>query len=138
MGGTEPSGPTPSIDHKKESFVLRPMLRSKIHRATVTDADLEYEGSITLDELLMEAAGILPYEQVAISNLHNGERLETYVIPARRASGIVCLNGPAARKGSKGDKIIIFSYAMFSEDEMREHRPKIVKVDEKNQIVRKR
>ena len=118
--------------------MLRLMLRSKIHRATVTDADLEYEGSISLDESLMEAAGILPYEQVAVSNLNNGERLETYAIPARRDSGIVCLNGPAARKGAKGDKIIVFNYAMFSEEETRAYKPKIVKVDEKNQIVRKR
>jgi aspartate 1-decarboxylase len=124
-------------DHEEERFVLRIMLRSKIHRATVTDANLEYEGSITLDESLMEAAGIRPYEQVAISNLHNGERLETYVIPARRDSGIVCLNGPAARKGAMGDKIIIFCYAMFTEDEIGSHQPKIIKVDEKNQIVGK-
>lgn len=118
--------------------MLRLMLRSKIHRATVTDANLEYEGSITIDEELMEAAALHPYEQVAVSNLHNGERLETYVIPARRHSGIVCLNGPAARKGTKGDKIIIFNYAMCSEEEIKGHAPKIIRVDEKNQIVRKR
>ncbi len=115
--------------------MLRLMLRSKIHRATVTEANLEYEGSITLDEALMEAAGILPYEQVMVSNLNNGERFETYVIPGRRGSGIVCLNGPTARKAVVGDKIIIFCYEYYSEEELKGFKPRIVKVDEKNRII---
>ena len=90
--------------------MLRLMLRAKIHRATVTDANLEYEGSLTVDPVLLEAAGILPYEQVSVSNLNNGERFETYVIPGTRGAGAMILNGPAARKGAKGDKIIVFKY----------------------------
>jgi aspartate 1-decarboxylase len=89
--------------------MLRLMLRSKIHRATVTGADIAYEGSLTLDQNLIDAAGMLPYEQVMVSNLQNGERFETYVIPGPRGSGIVCLNGPTARKGMIGDQIIIFA-----------------------------
>lgn len=115
--------------------MLRLMLRSKIHRATVTEANLEYEGSITLDEALMEAAGILPYEQAMVSNLNNGERFETYVIPGERGSGIVCLNGPTARKAVVGDKIIIFCYEYYSEEELKKFKPRIVKVDEKNRII---
>ena len=93
--------------------MYRIMLRSKIHRATVTDADLNYEGSITVDRSLMDAAGILPYEQVMISNLNNGERFETYVIPGRKGAGQICLNGPTARKGQKGDRIVIFCYELY-------------------------
>ena len=111
------------------------MLRSKIHRATVTDANLAYEGSITIDVQLMEAASLLPYEQVMISNLNNGERFETYVIPGERGSGKVCLNGPAARKGVAGDKIIIFAYGYYREEELKDFKPRIILVDEKNQIV---
>jgi len=112
------------------------MLRSKIHRATVTEADLEYEGSLTLDQDLMDAAGMVPYEQVKLSNLNNGERFETYVIPGERGSGVVCLNGPTARKGAVGDKVIIFCYEGFTQDEMKTFRPIIVKVDGKNRIVK--
>ncbi len=90
--------------------MFRLMLRSKIHRATVTDANLEYEGSLTVDPELLEAAGILPYEQVSVSNLNNGERFETYVIPGTRGRGEMVLNGPTARKGLKGDKVIVFCY----------------------------
>ena len=115
--------------------MYRIMLRSKIHRATVTDADLDYEGSITLDEALMEAAGILPYEQVMVSNLNNGERFETYVIPGPRESGVVCLNGPTARKGVPGDRIVIFCYELYSEEEIRNLKPTIIRVDDKNRIV---
>ena len=114
--------------------MLRLMLRSKIHRATVTGADLEYEGSLTLDEDLIQAAGILPYEQIMVSNLQNGERFETYVIPGPRGSGMVCLNGPTARKGMVGDKVIIFCYEYYSEQELARYKPTIVKVDEKNRI----
>lgn len=115
--------------------MLRQMLRAKIHRASVTDACLEYEGSLTVDEDLLDAAGILPYEMVMISNLNNGERFTTYAIAGRRGSGDVVLNGPTARKGVVGDKIIIFCYEFYGEDEAKRHRPRIIQVDEKNHIV---
>ena len=116
--------------------MIRCMLRAKIHRATVTDSNLVYEGSLTIDEVLLAAAKIKPYEQVSVSNLNNGERFETYVIPGKRNSGIVCLNGPTARKGAMGDIIIIFSYGYYPEDEIKDHSPIIIKVDEKNGIVK--
>lgn len=115
--------------------MFRQMLRAKIHRATVTDACLEYEGSLTVDENLLEAAGILPYEAVVISNLHNGERFTTYVIPGARGSGTISLNGPTARKGAVGDQIIIFCYEFYNEDEIKRHTPRIIKVDDKNRMV---
>ena len=115
--------------------MFRQMLRSKIHRATVTDAHLEYEGSLTIDEDLMEAAGILPYEAIICSNLNNGERFMTYAINGERGSGEVILNGPTARKGAVGDQIIIFCYEYYGEEEIRKHTPKIVRVNEKNQIL---
>lgn len=118
--------------------MFRVMLRSKIHRATVSDADLDYEGSLTVDPVLLEAAGILPYEQVNVSNLNNGERFETYVIPGKRGSGEMVLNGPTARKGVRGDKIIVFCYEFFNEDELKTFRPKIVLVDENNQVKEKK
>ena len=114
--------------------MFRLMLRSKIHRATVTEANLEYEGSLTVDPVLLEAASILPYEQVAVSNLHNGERFETYVIPGKPGSGEMILNGPTARRGVKGDKIIVFCYEYFNEEELKTFKPKIVLVDEKNRV----
>ncbi len=114
--------------------MFRLMLRSKIHRATVTDANLEYEGSLTVDPLLLEAAGILPYEQVSVSNLNNGERFETYVIPGKRGAGEMVLNGPTARKGVKGDKVIVFCYEYFNEDELKTFKPKIVLVDDSNRV----
>jgi aspartate 1-decarboxylase len=110
------------------------MLRSKIHRATVTDANLEYEGSLTVDPLLLAAAGILPYEQVSVSNLNNGERFETYVIPGKPGAGEMVLNGPTARKGVKGDKVIVFCYEYFSEEELKRYKPKIVLVDDRNRV----
>jgi aspartate 1-decarboxylase len=115
--------------------MFRQMLRAKIHRATVTDACLEYEGSLTVDETLLEAAGILPYEAVVISNLHNGERFTTYVIPGERGSGTISLNGPTARKGAVGDQIIIFCYEYYNEDEIKRHAPRIIRVDEKNRMI---
>ncbi len=115
-----------------EENMFRLMLRSKIHRATVTDANLEYEGSLTVDPLLLEAAGILPYEQVSVSNLNNGERFETYVIPGKRGAGEMVLNGPTARKGLKGDKVIVFCYEYFNEEELKVFKPRIVLVDENN------
>lgn len=117
--------------------MLREMLRSKIHRATVTDANLSYEGSITIDEELIAAAGILPYEQVMVSNLNNGERFETYVIPGPRGSGEVCLNGPTARKAVVGDKIVIFCYEYYNEEELKTFKPRIIVVDEKNKMIRR-
>jgi aspartate 1-decarboxylase len=117
--------------------MFRQMLRSKIHRATVTEACLEYEGSLTVDEDLLDAAGILPYEAVVISNLNNGERFTTYAMVGRRGSGEVVLNGPTARKGAVGDQIIIFCYEYYAEDEIKRHVPKIIKVDERNRIISK-
>src|SRR6202521_6290940 len=95
--------------------MMRWMCKSKIHRATVTEANLAYEGSITIDETLMEAADIVPYEMVQVLNINNGERFETYAIPGHKGSGIVCLNGAAARLGVVGDKVIIISCAMVDE-----------------------
>lgn len=114
--------------------MFRQMLRAKIHRATVTDADLNYEGSLTVDPVLMEAAGMLPYELVHVSNLQNGERFETYLIPGKRGSGDMVLNGPTARRGVKGDKVIVFCYEYFNQDEIASHKPKIILVNEKNEI----
>jgi aspartate 1-decarboxylase len=112
------------------------MLKSKIHRATVTESNIAYEGSLTIDEAIIEAAGILPYEQVMVSNLNNGERFETYIIPGKGNSGIVCLNGPTARKGTIGDEIIIFCYCYYTEEELRDFSTKIVRLDKKNRIIR--
>ncbi|MEJ2313373.1 MAG: aspartate 1-decarboxylase [Nitrospirota bacterium] len=114
--------------------MFRPFLRAKIHRATITDANLDYEGSITIDAALLKAADIKPYEQVAISNLNNGERFDTYAIPGKK--GEMCLNGPTARKGQPGDKIIVFSYSWLDEAEMEGFEPRIIKVDGKNRIIR--
>jgi aspartate 1-decarboxylase len=114
--------------------VQRIMLKSKIHRATVTDADLHYMGSITVDVELMEAADLLPYERVQVVDIDNGSRLETYVIEGGRGSGDMVLNGAAARMIHKGDKIIVFSYNVVDEVEALHHKPKIVHVDELNRI----
>jgi aspartate 1-decarboxylase len=111
------------------------MLRSKIHRVKVTDACLEYEGSLTVDQTLLEGAGILPYEAVVISNLNNGERFTTYAIPGPRDTGMVSLNGPTARKGAIGDQIIIFCYEYYNEDEIKRHEPRIIRVDDKNRMI---
>nr|WP_313971325.1 aspartate 1-decarboxylase [uncultured Neisseria sp.] len=114
--------------------MFRTMLGGKIHRATVTEADLNYVGSITVDQDLLDAAGICVNEKVAIVNNNNGERLETYTIPGERGSGVVCLNGAAARLVQKGDIVIIMSYVMLSEPEIEAHEPKVVLVDENNKI----
>ena len=110
------------------------MLKSKIHRATVTDADLHYEGSISIDEQLMEAADFLPYERVDIYDVSNGERFSTYVIPGPRDSGTFCLNGAAARKVCRGDLIIIASYVMVDDADAANWIPKCILLDEKNRI----
>ena len=98
--------------------MLRSMLKSKIHKATITEADLNYEGSITIDSRLMEAADLLPFERIMVYNISNGSRFDTYVIEGERGSGSICLNGAAARKGSPGDLIIIAFYAVYSKDEI--------------------
>ena len=117
--------------------MFRQMLRSKIHRATVTETCLEYEGSLTVDEDLLEAAGILPYEAVVCSNLNNGERFMTYAMKGKRGGGEIILNGPTARKGALGDQIIIFCYEYYAEEEIKRHTPKIIQVDSKNRITSK-
>lgn len=112
------------------------MLKGKIHRATVVQAELDYVGSITVDEALLEESGILEYEKVQIVDVNNGSRFETYTIAGERGSGMICLNGAAARCVSVGDKIIIMAYAQYEEKEAKEHKPRVVFVDEKNQVVR--
>ena len=108
------------------------LLKGKIHCAVVTEANLQYMGSITIDEALMEKAGILPNERVQVVNNNNGSRLETYVIPGKRNSGVICLNGAAARWAQVGDIVIIMAYAFFAPEEAKEHKPAVVMVDEKN------
>ncbi len=115
---------------------MRTMLKSKIHRATVTGADIDYEGSITLDPVLMAAADILPYEQVHVLDINNGARLTTYAIEGMPGAGEVVLNGAAARLVNVGDLVIVLTYGQFQEEEARSHRPKLVYVDEDNRIVR--
>src|SRR5512138_1993471 len=115
-------------------FMNRFMLKSKLHRAVVTDADLHYEGSISIDETLMKAADLLPYEQVEIYDINNGERFSTYVIPGGPDTGTICLNGAAARKVARGDLIIIASYVMVEEDEAAKWCPKCILVDERNRV----
>lgn len=112
--------------------MLLNLLKSKIHCATVTEANLHYMGSITIDAALMEQAGILPDERVQVVNNNNGERFETYTIPGSRNSGVICLNGAAARLAQPGDIVIIMAYAFFSEDEAKQYKPTVVMVDEKN------
>ena len=114
--------------------MFRTLLGGKIHRATVTEADLNYVGSITRDEDLLDAAGICVNEKVAIVNNNNGERFETYTIAGKRGSGVVCLNGAAARLVQKGDIVIIMSYVMLSEPEIQTHQPKVVLVDGENKV----
>lgn len=115
--------------------MLLNIFKSKIHRATVTKADLNYVGSITIDESLLKAANILPYERVQVVNLNNGSRFETYVISGKAESEVVCLNGAAARLALPGDKVIIISYVLMNEEEAKDHKPTVVIVDEKNRIV---
>ena len=112
------------------------MLKSKIHRAVITQAELNYVGSITIDEELMEASGLYEYEHVHVVNVNSGSRIETYVIAGERGSGVICLNGAAARAGQKGDPVIIMSYADMTPDEIKTHRPKVVFVSDKNEIIR--
>ena len=115
-------------------IMFRTLLGGKIHRATVTQADLNYVGSITVDEDLLDAAGILVNEKVQIVNNNNGARLETYTIAGQRGSGVICLNGAAARLVQPGDVVIIMSYVLLSEPEISAHEPKVVLVDEANRL----
>ena len=112
----------------------REMLKSKIHRVTVTEAELYYEGSITVDKDLLEAANILPYENDQILNFNTGSRIDTYTIEGTAGSGTICLNGPAARLGTVGDEVIIVSYVLVPENETMNFKPKVVLVDKKNKI----
>jgi aspartate 1-decarboxylase len=116
--------------------MFRHMMKAKIHRAVVTEANLNYVGSITIDEDLMDLVDILPNEKVQVVNNHNGARFETYVIPGPRGSGTICLNGAAARLVQPGDRVIIIAYALMTDEEARAHRPKVAIVDEHNRAVR--
>jgi len=111
------------------------MLKSKIHRARVTGANIDYEGSITIDKKLLKAADILPYEQVQVVNINNGERFETYAIEGGEGGGEICLNGAAARLAAKGDTIIILSYCQVNEEEAENYMPRVVRVNASNEIL---
>lgn len=117
------------------STLLRPMMVSKIHRATVTEADLDYVGSITIDEELMEAADILPNQQVDVLDITNGQRLTTYAIPGPRGGRDVTINGAAAHLVAVGDRVIVIAYGLMSDEQARRHTPRVVVVDEGNEIV---
>ena len=112
------------------------MLKSKIHRAAVTQAEVDYVGSITIDEELLKAAGIYEYEKVQVADVNNGNRLETYTIAGERGSGVICLNGAAAKLANVGDKVIIMAYAEMCADEIKENPPKVVFVDAENKITK--
>lgn len=116
--------------------MLLSMLRSKIHRATITAKRLDYEGSITIDPDLVSAAAMLPHEKVHVLNLNNGNRFETYIIKGKPGSGEIALNGPAARLGEVGDKVIIVAYALVDEALATAHQPTIVRVDDRNRVVK--
>ena len=115
---------------------MRIMLKSKIHRATVTDANIDYEGSITIDKKLMVKADILPYEQVHVLNINNGARFSTYAIEGEEGGGEICLNGAAAKLAARGDTVIILTYCHVSDEEAQSYKPKLVYVDAKNAIVK--
>lgn len=112
------------------------MLEGKIHRATVTEANLDYVGSITVDVSLLEEAGIREYQKVQVVDVNNGNRIETYTIAGKKDSGVICLNGAAARLFSTGDKVIIMAYDSYSEDELKDYKPKVVFVDDDNKITK--
>ena len=114
----------------------RHLMKSKIHRATVTSADLHYEGSLTVDEDLLDAADLLTYEEIQVVNVNNGNRFSTYVIPGPRGSGVIQLNGAAARLGLPGDLVILISYGVYTEAEAERHTPRVVFLDERNRMVR--
>ena len=112
-------------------------MKSKIHGATVTEANLRYTGSITIDKNLLKAADICPFERVQIVNLHNGSRVETYVLEGAAGTGTICMNGAAARWAEVGDKVIIISYGLLTNAEIKKHRPKVLFVDEKNRVKKR-
>lgn len=116
-------------------MMFRTMMKSKIHRAKITEADLNYVGSITIDRDLMDAADILENEKVQVVNNHNGARFETYVIEGERGSGVICVNGAAARLVQPGDLVIIISYAMIADNELKEYKPRVLMVDNNNKIT---
>lgn len=118
-----------------ETEMLISLCKCKIHRATITEANLEYEGSLTVDRDLMDAAGLHTFEKVHVVNINNGSRLETYVIEGGRGSGVICLNGAAARLGAKGDRVIIIAYAQMTPEEAKGFQPTMVYVDEANRMV---
>ena len=113
------------------------MLKGKIHRATVTEADLNYMGSLTLDEDLMDAMGVREFEKIQVLDVTNGSRLETYIIKGERGTGVVCINGAAAHLVKKGDLVIIVAYCQLKEEELFNYKPKIINVDDKNKIINK-
>lgn len=115
--------------------MYRVLCRAKVHGLTVTEANVDYEGSLTLDERLMDRAGLSPYEQVHVLNLNNGSRLETYLIAGQRDSGVVCLNGAAARLGVVGDRLIVLAYGWYNEDEAEHVNPSIVLIDTGNRLL---
>lgn len=115
--------------------MYRQILKSKIHRATVTDSRVDYEGSITIDEELMKVADIRPWEKVLIANLNNGSRIESYAIPGEAGSGVICVNGGAAKYAQKGDLVIIMTFAVLTDEEIERHRPKVIYVDKQNRIL---
>ena len=130
QGATAPAAST-----TRELMMRRRMMKSKVHRATVTDANLHYVGSITVDRDLMDLADLLEYEQVAVVDIDNGARLETYVIEGARGSGDICLNGAAARLVSPGDRVIIISYAEYEDTELEGYTPTVVHVDSRNRPI---
>ena len=115
--------------------MYRQILKAKIHRVTVTDACVDYEGSVTIDEELMRAADIVAWEKVLIANLNNGSRIESYAIPGEAGSGILCMNGGAAKYAQRGDLMIIMSFAVMTDEEIERHQPKVVYVDKQNRIL---
>lgn len=117
--------------------MFRVMMKSKIHGATVTEANLQYTGSITIDKNLLKSSDIAPFERVQIVNLHNGSRVETYVLEGAAGSGTICMNGAAARWAEVGDKVIIISYSLMEDRKIRKHRPRVVFVDGRNRIKKK-
>jgi aspartate 1-decarboxylase len=123
------------LKRKEKMFVT--LCKSKLHKAVVTEAVLDYEGSITIDENLMRESNLLPYEMVQVLNQNNGERFETYVLVGEAGSGTICLNGPAARLGEVGDVLIIISYCILEEGDAKKHKPKLIFLDEKNRVAKK-
>jgi aspartate 1-decarboxylase len=124
-----------NVASKDSRTMNRIMFKSKLHRATITQADLYYEGSLTIDRDLMEAADLVSYEKVSVVNINNGERFETYVIPGKRGEREICLNGAAARKGHVGDSVIIISYTSVPDEQAHAWQPTVVLLDDSNNIV---